>query len=430
MATYEVTSPDGRTLELEGNSPPTEQELEQIFSTVQKPEPNKSLFDKVVSGGRMALPQLNLLPANKAELDDLLKLGYKYSNPIPQGLIDETRDVLGIPRPPSGVEEGQLTPTTDFGRKLEAGVGTAALGALAFGGAKLAQAGVKNLVSSISAVGKEVALEDEARIVGARARELFKLWSKNLSDNFGDEYKTLIKGKTINRTDYLKSLDNLAQEQGLYNIEEHALSTQQRKIKNYIDDVRNSSIKQPEQTLQQALEGKPATVLPDEIPLEQIDDEMKGILAKSYGKQFGYGEHILSDFRGIVGDVMSGRVPQLGVMKARYAPDLGFKKQMFKIFDPYNPANSSEEGNLDRLTKFFKQTGQGKLSPGNDINLRKFVSETEPTLLDNLIRSGRSFKNAKLVEFLAQKSLSGFAQAIGAGGAAGGVYGAYKVFNQ
>ena len=38
MATYEVTSPDGVTLELEGDNPPTEAELNQIFSSYQVQE--------------------------------------------------------------------------------------------------------------------------------------------------------------------------------------------------------------------------------------------------------------------------------------------------------------------------------------------------------------------------------------------------------
>ena len=38
MATYEVTSPDGVTLELEGDNPPTEAELNQIFSSYQEQE--------------------------------------------------------------------------------------------------------------------------------------------------------------------------------------------------------------------------------------------------------------------------------------------------------------------------------------------------------------------------------------------------------
>lgn len=42
MATYEITSPDGRTIELEWDSPPTEQELEQVFAELPRELPKET----------------------------------------------------------------------------------------------------------------------------------------------------------------------------------------------------------------------------------------------------------------------------------------------------------------------------------------------------------------------------------------------------
>lgn len=469
MAIFEVTSPNGKTLEIEGETQPTEQELEQIFSqydTAVNP------IVETVQNARKAGTPLGVVPTSLEELKDLGKIGLRQFIPDSGGLVGQgarlfTKQTPNLPEP-----------KTEYGKRLEGEANIAQLSVAGVGLSKLVGKTGQALLDSINVVGKDLALQEEARTVASKAKEVFKLWAKNLSDNFGEEYRGLIKGKTITREDYLKSLDELASQEGLYAIEESALSGPQRKIRNYIDEVRRSSVVQPGdkpvagikpsgivsspnknydsvdsyigiepktsvgsypkslekvyvktsgQSLIEAIEGKSPVKLPDEIPLEQIDDEMKGLLSKSYGKQYGYGEHILSDFRGMVSDIMSDRVEGLNVMKARYAPDLGFKREMFRTLDPYNP---SGDANLDRATDFFKKAGENRLKIGKQVNLEKFIQETDPTMLDDLLAKGKQVKTARISDFLAKKAISGIAQTIGAGTVIGAGIGVHKLLNK
>lgn len=59
MPTYSIKSPDGRTVELQGDSPPTEQELNEIFAKLPKPtapSPSATQQPSMVSRGLNALP--------------------------------------------------------------------------------------------------------------------------------------------------------------------------------------------------------------------------------------------------------------------------------------------------------------------------------------------------------------------------------------
>lgn len=62
MPIYEIEAPDGRILEIEGNQPPTEQELNQIFSSVapkteQPQQPDKFSYDDIVNNNSLSKEQ-------------------------------------------------------------------------------------------------------------------------------------------------------------------------------------------------------------------------------------------------------------------------------------------------------------------------------------------------------------------------------------
>lgn len=59
MATYKVTAPDGRSVTLTGDAPPTEQELEQVFKELPQQEATQSSpLDSVISAGKDSLMKL------------------------------------------------------------------------------------------------------------------------------------------------------------------------------------------------------------------------------------------------------------------------------------------------------------------------------------------------------------------------------------
>ena len=93
MPTFKVTDPNtGRVVRLTGDSPPTEQELEQIFS--QLPQPKPTVLPEVAEFGKV--------------LDEQ---GMGELNTAVQGLIDQ-----GIPRATALQQATQ----SEFGRLREA----------------------------------------------------------------------------------------------------------------------------------------------------------------------------------------------------------------------------------------------------------------------------------------------------------------------
>lgn len=115
MPTYDVQAPDGRSFELEGDSPPTEQELEQVFASLPKAGLKQSTQENLANqeAARQAIIQREQLPATQKVL--------QAAGAIPGAIMDIGGKLIsGIPQIPTVLgQPSTILPTlAESGRRI------------------------------------------------------------------------------------------------------------------------------------------------------------------------------------------------------------------------------------------------------------------------------------------------------------------------
>lgn len=350
-----------------------------------------------------SLKEEGVLPAVSGALNELT--GGAIQNPKSFGLagpvganIAGGEDLIGSLIGKQDKDVGLYTPKTLGGNVVSAGAGVAAsagVGSLIEALSKTT-GGVKNLFNASKN------LEESAYQTTLKARDAFKGWAKDLSARFGADYEKAIGGTKISTENLASVLENTAEEAGILGKEASQLSGAERKFLKYKDSIYD-------------LVGKS-----DEIPLAEVDKELKNLVGTKFGKQWGQGDHILDLTRKNVGDVIGEAAPEVKVVKSKYAPDLQFKHESFKMLQPYN-----QSGSFDATSgiNFFKRAATGKLPADQAILLGKIKSDYSPGLLDDLMAKGKNAKTAELLGNLLKPVAIG---ALGTTGAAG-AYEGYRL---
>lgn len=130
MPTYKVTDPNtGKTLRLTGDSPPTEQELEEIFKTqdfgaridfggdtTQQPQPERSLADKAIGAGEAALSAVT--GATTGAVGGLIGTAEGVADAIRQGKLGTQEGVnIAQQRAMEYMQNATYQPRTDAGNE-------------------------------------------------------------------------------------------------------------------------------------------------------------------------------------------------------------------------------------------------------------------------------------------------------------------------
>lgn len=152
---YEVTSPDGRKLILEGDSAPTEQELENIFANY-KPQDNYSALDKAKYIGRAGAEGLTFGLGDVVAGVTNVPMNYlagNFENPIK--LFKEGRKDFVNEQEAFAKEH----PALNFAGEIGGGLVTGALGA----GKNIVKTGVKQGLKQLTKTGANTGLKEGAK---------------------------------------------------------------------------------------------------------------------------------------------------------------------------------------------------------------------------------------------------------------------------
>ena len=129
MPTYNITDPtSGKSVKLTGDSPPTEQELEQIFSTLTpKPEPTGGLGDKL--GQRWKNIQNIVQPEQPQHMGQQLSVPLQVGGQIAGGALETGMAAAGAAYKAVVPEEGQKSFKEAGKRVLDTPIGRMGVGA-------------------------------------------------------------------------------------------------------------------------------------------------------------------------------------------------------------------------------------------------------------------------------------------------------------
>lgn len=147
MATYKVKSPDGRTLTLRGETPPTESDLDEIFSSLKSeqsatPEVVKNTpvnWTKNFIKSQRGLTPVGFIPTSKDELTDIPKvIGRQLPGMRGQDINFLTQGPFGVGMNMAGIKKTEdviPAPKTSYGKAGETAADLAQLFLLANEGA-------------------------------------------------------------------------------------------------------------------------------------------------------------------------------------------------------------------------------------------------------------------------------------------------------
>jgi len=146
--------------------------------------------------------------------------------------------------------------------------------------------------------------------------------SQELGKKFGSEYESAMNGKYVTLDDYQEALGNVLKKYGI--IDETGaidpninLSPSQKKVLNLYNAV---------------LEKRPNDVVQfdvEKMPLAEVDKNLKSVLIR--GKQYGSGDHILTDLR----YEFSDKVAELRKIGSKFAQDFKDRNAVFDTFKPF-----------------------------------------------------------------------------------------------
>lgn len=293
----------------------------------------------------------------KTKLDDiLLNLGKKNGPELPN-----TKTVNGL------ISENEKT-----GNYVDKLIRKSEAGEVAF--IKTEYESAKAMVDA-NRVAEEANLSSMAHDATVKSRSWFPSWAKKLSGEYGSKYESLMEGKKVNIGDYYDTLKKVYVESDLQN-KDTALSGAEKAISGLMDKVGAD------------LENYGRDY---KVNLSEIDRSMKDILRATVGKNYGPGEHILTNFRSNIIDLMGETAGDLRVLNSEFAPRLQMKNELFKVLKPF-----SRGGEFDTQSgvNFFKGAALGNLpqkNPGKALLLNEFLKQSgiPQEAIDSVMQSGQ-----------------------------------------
>jgi hypothetical protein len=146
--------------------------------------------------------------------------------------------------------------------------------------------------------------------------------SKALGEKFAEEYHAKANGKYLSVEDYEESLSNVLKSKGIIDesgqINQYKnLSPSEQKVLNLYEE---SKSKTPNDVIQMDVQ---------KIPLTEVDSRLKSVLSR--GKQYGSGDHILTELR----YEFSDKVAELREVGKKFAQDFKDRNAVWDTFKPF-----------------------------------------------------------------------------------------------
>lgn len=185
--------------------------------------------------------------------------------------------------------------------------------------------------------------------------------SKELGNKFGEEYQAAANGKYITLDDYQESLEGVLRKYGIIDDAGEAnpnanLSTSQQKVLNLYNDLKS---KRPNDVIQFDVE---------KMPLTELDRNLKSVLVR--GKQYGSGDHILTDLR----YEFSDKVADLRKIGSKYAQDFKDRNAVFDVFKPFGRRGEADVKSGISLFENLASEDPSKVYPQNQ-RMMEFISK-------------------------------------------------------
>ena len=413
---YEINGQD-----VEFEKEPTEVDIDEAANqlsqtTSQSVQPEPNILEKVRNNTPLSTtPQMGLIPTNKEEVGDLLKLGYNYSNPFPRSLINETKDVLGINRLPSDVEKQRLEVTSDYGKRLETGLGVSALATLVYGGYKGIQSllkskisnPIKNTASLVDNLTDEIEssknilsseqvrvdrlegtaktiLNSELKNIGLETVQKQTDISRNLarstenlrrtaSDTVLENRPKLIKLFKEWTSDYGKRIDPILDNQTVPFDVAHDKMIEIVEQSGINEKLRlGFKLSDPEEKAYNYLQ-KLKTELPersyDVIPVRDILNTVRTVQQGKIGKVFTPADRIITNMRRGFSEVLQETNPEayskVKVLNSEFSPKFKFKDRSYSLIDPFQEYKSGKYKVSNTAIKSLEDyaVGNPKINP-------------------------------------------------------------------
>lgn len=359
-------------------------------------DPQSSLLSEIIQQSRGYSP-LGFLPTNKEEALDAGKVALRQVLPDSAGLVD-----VGSRLATGKGSEGLPAPQTPYGKGMEAAANTAQLTHLGKAALDTLSPATQNLINKIPRVNTALSdLEQAAHTTTLRARDAFKLFQKDLNSRFGADYQAAIGNSKIHlENEYIPALEKTLTDSGILEKSEAVLSPAERKFIRFVSDAKEELANRSAERVSKILDSTGSEIKTPStddllVPVKEVDKNAGQMFEKIFGKNMGQGEHIVSVFRRNIAEILGDKVPELRLVKAKYAPELQFKNEAFKVLQPYN---KSAEFDTTQGTNYFKRAATGSLMPDEKILLKKFTEKYDPTMLDGILATGKRLKAAQTLD--------------------------------
>lgn len=412
MAKYKITSPEGKSLTISGETPPSKEQIQKIFqatsgassarvggtldeSTGEDIQPDgaiRQFINKTNLG--VGIPALSVLPTSGAELGDFVKNAIRFVAPA---IPDTSEAMEGTPFAGSSTSSlvDRLTkPNTQYGKNLQTATNVAGLGLLAYGGGKALLNKWKGRfeipsTESIEEMGKMANREFQAmRTMKGAAKEaeeslIQKLYSDQVSDvnkevdltkeSIKDtSYKLQNKGKD----EWFKFHKKLNDEFGAKRnalvdnagIKADSLESgeliapYERVVKKYNLDMADPAFLDPKEkqilATYKKLKGEDVEGFEMIGDFRTLDNKVRSLRNNIRGKQFNQPERVQNDLAYELDKLMDKKIPEMKPLRSEYKERYKFKNEAWNIFNP------TKDEILDRKAYgIFKRVGEGKPIP-------------------------------------------------------------------
>lgn len=159
--------------------------------------------------------------------------------------------------------------------------------------------------------------------------------SKELGAKFGLEYEAKAAGKTVSLDDVQEGLGNVLKRSGIIDeagekIPGMNISPAQQKVYKMYEAIKSGADK-GEMILDDIKIGENRT-----LPLDKFDRSLKQILVR--GKQYGQGDHILTDLR----YEFSDKIAELREVGKKFAQDFKARNAIFDTFKPFGKRGETD----------------------------------------------------------------------------------------
>lgn len=251
----------------------------------------------------------------------------------------------------------------------------------------------KSLIGQRVSEGEQL-LREKATSAARLVREKAVGYSRKIGESFNEDYLKAIKGKKVSEDDAYAILHQTVKDAGLldeamYNPSKwSSAEAQVYKIFNkYAGVVRESA------ELKSAGKGRPTV----NIPLEDFDRDIRDVVGAFRGKQWGSGEHILTDLRRNASQILSSQYKDLNPVNAKWGEKFKLRNALFQRVRPFDKTGDASKAVDSFADSLFKASNGQMTKRLNEYDtISKFRSELNIPELEDVFSHGSKLQNEKL----------------------------------